>query len=313
MHRETSRELVTYQFDSLPVECLSHTVFTRLGGISRPPFATLNVGNSVGDDPAATAENHARIYQHMRIQADQVVTGQQVHGNHVVAVTPQDRGRVCPKTDALVTAFPNLALMLRFADCQPILLYDPARHALGLIHAGWRGLAQGVVRRAIETMRRTFGSDPRDLVAALGPAIGPCCYEVGDNVATAMGYVLPNWRRVMQRDGSKWRLDLPAANAQQLADTGVAHIEEAGICTSCHNDEFYSHRAENGVTGRFAVVAYLHARLADREDPLPISYMPAEESAEARIPDSIHPHGFPPFGDSAPRATHAEDGLEATT
>ena len=312
MHREIGRELVTYHFDSLPVDCLSHAVFTRLGGISRPPFATLNVGNSVGDDPAATAENHSRIYQHMRLKSDCVATGQQVHGNHVAVVRLQDGGRVCPKTDALVTASPGVALMLRFADCQPILLYDPARHALGLIHAGWRGLAQGVVRRAIEAMQHAFGSDPRNLIAALGPAIGPCCYEVGDNVATAMGYALPNWRRVLQRDGSKWRLDLPAGNAQQLAVTGVAHIEEAGICTSCHYDEFYSHRAEHGLTGRFAVVAYLHPRLADDENPLPISRMSVVASPETATPDSIHPHGFPPFGDSEPVVTRAEDEPEAT-
>lgn len=306
MHREVRGDLVTYQFDSLPAECLSHAVFTRLGGISKPPFATLNIGNSVGDDPAATAENHARIYRHMEVRAEHVTTGQQVHGNHVAVVTHQDGGRVHPKTDGLITSSPGLALMLRFADCQPILLYDRARHVLGLIHAGWRGLAQGMAHRAVEAMQRAFGSDPLDLLAALGPAIGPCCYEVGDDVASAMGYSLPHWRRVMKRDGSKWRLDLPAANAQQLARAGVTRFEEAGICTRCHSDEFFSHRADNGLTGRFAVVTYLRTLPAEAPGGVLAQRRPTDAGRDATAPDSIHPKDLPPFGALEPGPPDSE-------
>lgn len=299
MLRQVNSGLVTYRFDSLPAESLSHAVFTRLGGVSQGPFATLNVGSSVGDDPAAVAENHTRICQHMGITASRVATGHQVHGNQVALVSGEDGGRAFPNTDGIVTTVPGLGLMLRFADCQPILLLDPARHALGLIHAGWRGLAQGVAYRAVEAMQRAFGSDPRDLVAALGPAIGPCCYVVGDNVAAAMGYALPNWRHVLKQEGSGWRFDLPAANAQQLAAAGVFHIEQAGICTSCHNDEFYSHRAENGRTGRFAVLAYLKPRAVPGGDQTHISRESSPASTATPAPGSLHPSGFPAFGEAA--------------
>ncbi|HNS49611.1 MAG TPA: peptidoglycan editing factor PgeF [Anaerolineae bacterium] len=310
MHREISGDLVTYRFHSLPAEHLSHAVFTRLGGVSRLPFATLNVGNSVGDELPATTENHARIFRYMGISPNRVVTAQQVHGNHVALATEEDAGRVLQKTDGLVTQSARLALMLRFADCQPVLLYDRARHALGLFHVGWRGLAQGMVRRALEAMGRSFGSEPRDLLAALGPAIGPCCYEVGDDVATAMGYSLPDWRRVMRRDGARWRLDLSAGNADQLTDAGVAQIEQAGICTCCGSSEFFSHRADKGLTGRFAVVAYLRERLAHEVSDLPQGEPPRKVSPSVAFPASLHPRSLPGFGEHriSPQGGKGEPG-----
>jgi purine-nucleoside/S-methyl-5'-thioadenosine phosphorylase / adenosine deaminase len=261
LKRRTDNGLTTYRFEKLAGHDLVHAIFTRLGGASQGPFAALNVGRSVGDDPAAVEANLAQILASLDLAAERVVTAYQVHSNRVAVVRAQDGGQVIPASDALVTDTPGLALLLRFADCQPILLYDPVRHALGLVHAGWRGLAQGIARRAVETMHGAFGSRPGDLIAGLGPAIGPCCYTVGDNVAAAMGYALPDWQKVMEVDpaGQGWRLDLPAGNAQQLIAAGVQarKMEQAGVCTSCRRDEFYSHRADNGQTGRFAVVAYL--------------------------------------------------------
>jgi hypothetical protein len=211
-------------------------------------------------------------------------------------VTTEDAGRVIPSTDGLVTDSPGLALMLRFADCQPILLYDPAHHALGLIHAGWRGVAQGIAYRAVETMQEALGSRPQELLAGLGPAIGPCCYTVGHKVASVMGYALPDWQQVMSLQGEdQWCFDLPAANAQQLAAAGVQRIEEAHLCTSCHSDEFFSHRADNGQTGRFAVVAYLEPvgrEQADREPEIAGEVPELEEPKEL---DSLEPPGFPTF------------------
>ena len=290
--------LVIYQFESLAIEGLVHAVFTRLGGVSQEPFATLNVSENVGDDPAAVAENRHRIYAHLDLAPEQVVLTGQVHGSHVARVDATDGGRVLPNTDGLVTDVPEAALLLRFADCQPILLYDPAHHALGLAHAGWRGVALGIARRAVEAMQEAFDTEPSDLVVGLGPAIGPCCYTVGHEVAAAMGYALPHWKQVMHvQDEDTWRFDLPAANAQQLIAAGVCQIEQASLCTSCHNDEFFSHRADGGQTGRFATVAYLQPRAGRRR------------SAEAELPvqepdrgiavgvDWLHPPGFPAFGE----------------
>jgi YfiH family protein len=296
LHRQDANGLVTYHFETFTAEGVVHAVFTRLGGVSQGPFATLNVGNSVGDDEAAVAENYARIYACMDLPADRVASPHQVHGNRVAVVTASEAGQVIPSTDGLVTDTPGVGLLLRFADCQPILLYDPTHHALGLIHAGWRGIALGIARRAVETMQDAFGSQPGELIVGLGPAIGPCCYTVGQNVAAAMGYALPNWRRVMKpQDEDRWRFDLPAANAQQLTAVGIGHIEQANLCTACHSHEFFSHRADNGQTGRFAVMAYLkpgrnHPGTEGAQTSLGVD----EPEGSAEIV-SLHPPGFPSF------------------
>lgn len=296
MLRTDTNGIVTYHFDSLDVEGLGHAVFTRLGGVSQGPFASLNVGNTVGDDEAAVAENHARVYARLELSRDRVASPRQVHGNRVAAVTASDAGRVLPNTDGLITDTPGIALMLRFADCQPILLYDPAHHALGLVHAGWRGVAQGVAHRGVEMMREAFGTRPQDLIVGLGPAIGPECYTVRQNVAAAMSYALPDWSQVLTLQGEDaWRMDLSGANAQQLTAAGVRRIEQSHLCTACRRDEFYSHRGDNGRTGRFAVVAFLEPRaglLADRETA---TFQGEPEGEESTLMASLDPPGLPAF------------------
>jgi YfiH family protein len=227
-----------------------------------------------------------------------VTSPHQVHSNRVVVIGAEQAGTIIPGSDGLVTRTPGVGLLLRFADCQPILLYDPAHHALALVHAGWRGVAQGIARRAVETMTRAFGTDPADLIAGLGPAIGPCHYTVGDKVAAAMGYVLPDWAGALSPLGDdQWRLDLSAANAQQLAAEGVQQIEHAGLCTACHHDEFFSHRAGNGRTGRFAVAAYLSPGGVPAPDTVaPDLGDPAQPPATSLL-DTLHPPGFPAFGE----------------
>lgn len=300
MLRRDTGGIVTYHFESLAAEGLVHTVFTRLGGVSRAPFDSLNVGNTVGDDPAAVTENHARVYAHLGLSAGQVTSPRQIHSNRVVVITGDQAGATIPDSDGLVTAAPRIALLLRFADCQPVLLYDPAHHALALVHAGWRGLAQGIARRAVEAMSQAFGTRPRDLLAGLGPAIGPCCYTVGDKVAAAMGYVLPDWSGAMTSRGEdQWSLDLSAANAQQLAAEGVQQIEQAGLCTACHQDEFYSHRGGNGRTGRFAVAAYLETGPEPEAAALVQDSQKERQPPPSSMPDSLNPPGFPAFGESS--------------
>ncbi len=287
----------TYQFESMPDERLVHAVFTRLGGASQGPFATSNVGHTVGDDEEAVAENHRRIYAWLGLGGSQVVTARQVHGNRVAVVNGHHAGSIMPNSDGLVTATPGLGLLLRFADCQPILLYDPEHHVLALAHAGWRGVAQGIARRAVEVMQETFGTRPKALLAGLGPAIGPCCYTVGHEVAAAMGYALPDWKRAMHLEAEeRWRLDLSAANAQQLEAAGVVQIEKAGLCTSCHNHEFFSHRADGGHTGRFAAVAYLQPWTGgDSRAQAPTPQDMVKDDDLAPI-DSLQPPGLPGFG-----------------
>jgi YfiH family protein len=293
--RQDAEGLTTYQFENLGFDPLVHAVFTRLGGVSQAPFDTLNVGHRVGDDEEAVAVNHGRIYARLDLKAECIATPGQVHSNRVAVVTAGDEGQLIPSTDGLVTDVPGVALLLRFADCQPIFLYDPANSALGLIHAGWRGVALAIARRAVETMQEAFDTRPQDLVAGLGPAIGPCCYVVGRNVAAAMGYALPNWNKAMSPEGSRWRLDLSAANAQQLAAAGVRNIEQAHLCTSCNNHEFFSHRADNGHTGRFAAVAYLRPASGSRVPRRKARKHGDTPVADSPQADALQPPGLPTF------------------
>lgn len=261
MQRRTFDSLVYYQFHNLlPCSELAHGIFTRLGGHSRPPWHSLNTGHTVGDDPQAVDENHRLICQALGFSTQDLVSPHQVHGVHVAAVGAAERGSVIPGTDALITATPGVLLMLRFADCTPIWLYDPLRHVAGLAHAGWRGAVLGTVRVMVETMARTFGCHPADLIAGIGPAIGPCCYQVGADVAQAVEAAFPQAAgQLLVPQGAGWHFDLWAANRYHLVQAGVERIEVAGICTACQVHEWFSHRAEKGRTGRIGGLIGLRA------------------------------------------------------
>jgi len=245
-----------------------HGVFTRLGGVSPAPCESLNVGRLVGDDHELVEANHDLIYQALGISRSDVATAHQVHGNRVGLVGSEDRGRVIPATDALITDTPGVALMLRFADCLPVLLYDPVRRAIGLAHAGWRGTIKGIAAKTALAMVEAYGSRPADIMAGLGPCIGPCCYQVGTEVIELVKARFNHWQGLLrsQGDGSV-HFDLWEANRRQLAEQGApplspqkklggrkVGIEVSQLCTACRTDEFFSHRAEEGRTGRFAVI-----------------------------------------------------------
>ncbi len=256
MIRRQRNGVVFHQFESLARHRnVMHAVFTRLGGTSSGPFHSLNVGALVGDDPAAVRANHGGILQVLGIGADQVVTAHQVHGARVAIVDAAQGGTVVPTTDGLISRARGIVLLLRFADCLPLMLYDPLRQVVALAHVGWRGCLAGIVTSTIAEMQRAFGCDPRDMLAGLGPAIGPCCYEVGREVTVAVEEIFDSGHGLLptQPDGSV-HFDLPSAVRNQLLRTGVRRIEASGLCTCCKTDEFFSHRGESGNTGRFAAV-----------------------------------------------------------
>lgn len=236
---------------------VNHGVFTRLGGVSEPPFAELNLGHTVGDEPAAVEENHARTYRALDVTGSDVVTAWLVHGRTVRAVDRRQAGQVIAQTDGLITQEPGLVLFQRFADCLPLLFYDPVHAAVGIAHAGWRGTLAGIAPATVRAMETTFGSRPRDLWAGVGPGIGPCCYEVGDEVIRAVGAAFEAPEELLPRVNGAMRFDLPGVNVRQLQSLGVEHIEAAPFCTACRVDEFFSHRAEGGKTGRFGVAIRL--------------------------------------------------------
>ena len=259
MIRHTVNSVVFYQFTSLTQHSdVLHAVFTRIGGKSGGAFQGLNVGHLVGDEPAAVQANHDLIFGTLGMNPDHVVTARQVHGAQVAAVGAQQRGTIVPSTDSLISSQRGIALLLRFADCLPLMLYDPQWQAIGLAHVGWRGLVAGVVKNTLSALQQAFGSDPAGLVAGLGPAIGPCCYDVGPDLVAAVEELFGARTRLLstQPDG-KVHFDLPAAVRWQLHHAGVQQIEDSGLCTSCRTDEFFSHRGEKGRTGRFAAVLAL--------------------------------------------------------
>ncbi len=239
---------------------LKHGVFTRKGGVSAAPFASLNLGGNVGDDPRAVRCNHERMYAALGVDEARVCSVWQVHSADVIIADAPVRGRrwlAC--ADAMMTDRAGTALSMRFADCTPILFHDPVRGVIAMAHAGWRGTVQGIGAKVVHAMARSYGSRPADIQAGIGPSIGPDRYQVGEEVVAAVVDHFGTTEDLIRRDpadGTAY-LDLWAANRLDLERAGVEQIEVAGICTAEHTDAFFSHRAEQGRTGRFGAVLCL--------------------------------------------------------
>ena len=245
-----------FQFESFRDLPVFHAVLTRKGGVSQPPFDSLNTGGTVGDDPQAVLLNHQRIYDAFGFDFGSRFDVWQVHGDRIIcADAPRGPGVAHPKADGILTEKTEVTLFMRFADCVPILLVDPIRRAIGIVHAGWQGTYQRIAFRAVEKMISCFGSTPKDLYAGIGPSICQKCYEVGSEVidlfGTHLGQSADSYFE--GRDG-RYHLDLWSANRDILVQAGVNQIETSGLCTACDLDDWFSHRAERGKTGRFAVL-----------------------------------------------------------
>jgi YfiH family protein len=240
-----------FQFANLAqVDGVVHGITTRHGGVSRGRFASLNVSYSVGDSDENVDENLTRAATSVGAQKADLFAAYQVHGNSVTVVAADTQPR--PRCDVLMTRTNCRTLLLRFADCTPVLLADPRLGAVAAVHAGWRGSAVGAAGATVAAMCEAFGSRPADLVAGIGPAIGPCCYTVGRDVVDAFAD-----RPDLVSEG---KLDLWEANRQALLEAGVRreNIELSGICTRCESDRFFSHRANGGQpAGRFAALIRL--------------------------------------------------------
>lgn len=240
-----------FQFSNLSqIPGVVHGITTRRGGVSSGRCESLNVSYNVGDSASNVDENLRRVATAIGSDPSDLFSAYQVHGRAVIEVELDTEPR--PRCDVLITRSPEKTLMLRFADCTPVLLADARRKVVAAVHAGWRGSAARASEAAVSALVSEFGSDPRDLVAAIGPAIGPCCYKVGADVVHDFAD-RPN----LISDG---KLDLWEANRQALVEAYVPaeNIELAGICTQCQSDRFFSHRANGGQpAGRFAALIRL--------------------------------------------------------
>jgi YfiH family protein len=242
-----------FQFDTFNATDVAHAIFTRHGGVSPPPYATLNMSVSTGDARDNVRRNVARAFAALERDPASRADLWQVHSARVVvADEPNGPADHLGQADAVITDRPGVSLFLRFADCLPILLYDPRQQAVGVVHAGWRGSLQKIAKETVAAMVERYGSRPADLVAGVGPGIGPCHYAVGPEVVaqTRRAFNGTADSLLLARNGG-YHLDLWAANRAALQEAGVEQIELAEICTQCHSDDFFSHRATGGMTGRF--------------------------------------------------------------
>ena len=260
LKRVVKNSLIFYRFSSF--EQVKHGVMTRIGGASRGAWDSLNLGGNVGDDPADVEENYRRMYCALDVNGDRACSVWQVHGKDTVMVhDPVPGRRWVALADGMVTDQPDTPLMMRYADCVSVLFHDPVKQVIGIAHAGWRGTVLGAAMSVVSTMQDAYGCVLDDIRAGIGPSIGPNCYQVGEEVVEAMrGYfgdaAMDELIRRDPTDGTAY-LNLWAANKLDLRRHGIEQIEVAAICTATRTDEFFSHRAEKGKTGRFAAVISL--------------------------------------------------------
>ncbi len=219
---------------------------TRRGGVSPPPYDTLNLGRSTPDRPEAVTANRERLLHSAGLAPDRLATAGQVHGARVVEV---DAPGHVPECDALVTRARGLALAVTTADCMALLYLAPG--AVAAAHAGWRGVDAGMCEAALRAVCEASGHAPEAVTVHLGPAIRGCCYEVGDEVADRFPI------EAVDRSRGRARLDLPTVARLRLAQCGLpaAHVHDVGACTACEPAWYYSHRRDEGRTGRLWAVA----------------------------------------------------------
>jgi YfiH family protein len=255
---QSNGEVRYFQFEHLG-QGLSQAIFTRSGGVSPNPWAALNLGSTVGDDLQRVQSNRRLALAALERDPSSVYDVWQVHGVNVsIAEAPRPVETPQVKADVILTNKAGVTLMMRFADCVPIFLHDPVNKVVGIAHAGWMGTIKGTVRYAVEAMQQRFGSKVKDVRAGIGPSIGPDHYEVGPEVADQVRRVFGGEASsLLLRGTGREKFDLWAANRLILEEAGVIHVEVAGICTACHTEDWYSHRAEKGKTGRFGAIIAL--------------------------------------------------------
>ena len=241
-----------------------HCFTTRRGGVSQGALASLNLGVHRGDRPENVEENYRILGRAVGFSPAQTVFTHQTHTDIVARVGGENCGEglyreVEPERDGLITNEPGVALTCFTADCTPILLYDPVRRCVGAVHSGWRGTAAGIVYRCVQKLDAEFGSKPGDICAAIGPCIGPCCFETDENVPVAMRTALgADAETAIRAAGNgKFFVDLKLLNALWLQRAGVYRIDVCADCTRCQPERFWSHRFAGNDRGSLAAIIML--------------------------------------------------------
>ncbi|KGP74851.1 hypothetical protein JT05_14070 [Desulfosporosinus sp. Tol-M] len=240
---------------------------TRLGGYSREPYKSLNLSYSVGDEKDKVKLNRELLCNHLGIEVKQLVAGAQVHNATVEKVSIVHRGRgaleyetAISSVDAMVTNEKGVPLIGIFADCVPIYLFDPINEAIGLVHSGWRGTCLGISKKAINSLVNNYGCNPKDIIAAIGPSIGPCCFEVDNKVVDIFKESIVDVNKHMIKvSHDKWKVSLWDIIERQMIECGLNrdNIINFNLCTSCKKELFFSYRREGNPSGRMATLLML--------------------------------------------------------
>lgn len=251
--------LSCFQFSSLSHFPVHQGIFTRRGGISPKPWNSLNLGGLSGDSRENVIENRKRIFSCFGLPVPSIFDVWQVHGNRIICTeNPRPLDQDHEKADAIFTDRPGITLFMRFADCVPLFFYDHSRHVIGIAHAGRIGTVNRLASDCVTAMKEKYGSKPEDITAGIGPSIGPDHYEIKEDVIQQAEMCFDELDGILiHSQNGRTCLNLWEANRRILENSGVKIIEQAEICTACHTKDWYSHRAENGKTGRFGALLAL--------------------------------------------------------
>jgi len=230
-----------------------HAFLTRLGGVSQPPFDALNLGFNSGDTASSVSKNRKILARAFDLPDSALTTIRQVHGDRVLIVDGSSENFSETLCDAIITDRPGIALGVLTADCAPILVFDAEGPSIAAIHVGWKGTALNLPGKVVAILVRRLGARPENLRAAIGPTIGPCCYEVDEAVRAAFlehGHLWQNWAH--ESDEGRWKLNLGKANRDLLRSAGLreTNIVSIDLCTYCLGKFFFSFRRDKGMTGR---------------------------------------------------------------
>ena len=239
---------------------VKHGFSTRLGGVSGGYYKSLNLSFDRGDDPEAVRENFRRIGEAIGVQVEDMVMSKQTHTTNVRVVTEEDRGKGIVRdrdytdVDGLITNVRGICLVTSYADCVPLYFVDPVRKAIGLSHSGWRGTVGKIGKKTVELMTESFGSDPADILACVGPSICSDCYEVSQDVIDKVKEVFDEalWESLFYEKGNgKYQLDLWKTNEEVFQEAGILpeHIAVTNVCTRCNSRILYSHRVQGDKRG----------------------------------------------------------------
>lgn len=237
--------------------CVLHGFSTRLGGVSQGHCATMNISTSRGDDPEAVEENRRRISVAIGVKPENMVYTQQTHTTNVARVLREDKGRTFQNTDGLVTNVPGICLVTFYADCVPLYFVDPVNKAIGLSHSGWRGTVGKMANVTVKRMTEEFGSDPNDIIAAVGPSICQDCYEVSEDVIGQFqeNYEKKYWDELFYiKENGKYQLNLWKANEINFLESGILkeHMAITNVCTCCNPAILFSHRVTGWERGNLS-------------------------------------------------------------